>query len=315
VQRSRRAALAALCVLALALGAATLQNPVADGGGLGDAGSGGFGDGSAEDAGGMSRNGTPNLGDAIGVKNICLPFFTSQTFFRLVLVATLLLGAALYYRDGPILAVAVLGVLYAPGIILWALLTNCNEPSLEAGSPTNFSFFPGENGSIATGLGGGGGPGSSLPSLTTTVLLVLAVAVVLVALVMLRASDDDVQQQEADAEPERSDGPESLAGLAGVAGEAADRIEATGGDTENEVYRAWREMTDRLDVPNPRTSTPAEFRDAARQAGMADEHVAALTDLFRDVRYGGATADAARESRAVEALRAIEDAYGGDDGS
>jgi hypothetical protein len=42
---------------------------------------------------------------------------------------------------------------------------------------------------------------------------------------------------------------------------------------------------------------------------MNTAHVDALTDLFREVRYGGAEATADREQRAVDALRAIEDRY------
>jgi len=82
---------------------------------------------------------------------------------------------------------------------------------------------------------------------------------------------------------------------------------------ENEVYRAWREMTGHLDVENPESSTPAEFAAAAESVGMDDAHVAELTDLFREVRYGGAAATDDREQRAIDALRAIESTYGGED--
>jgi hypothetical protein len=82
---------------------------------------------------------------------------------------------------------------------------------------------------------------------------------------------------------------------------------------ENEVYLAWREMTGHLDVPRPETSTPAEFATAAEAVGMNDAHVEELTELFREVRYGGAAPTEDREQRALAALRDIESTYGGND--
>lgn len=316
MKRSHRAALAALCVVALALGAATLENPVADEGGLGGDGSTGVGDEPDEGIGGsQDPNATRDLGDAIDFGGLCIPFFTSARFFLLLAAVALVVGAILYRKGGALLVLAVYGALFAPGLLLWMLVTTCGRPPpMERAG--NFSLFPGTNGSVFQGSAGGGGPGTGAPSLATTVLLVLGLAVVLVALVMLRASGDDVEgSDEPPGDPD--DPPESLAGLAAVAGEAADRIEAGQGDAENEVFRAWREMTGFLDVPNPRTATPAEFRAAARETGLADVHVDALTDLFRDVRYGGAAATEDREAAAVDALRSIEETYGreGDDGS
>lgn len=315
MNRSRRAVLAALCVLALALGAATLDNPVADDGGLGGVGSGGFSDAPThDDGGGGVENGTRDLGAAIPISGACIPFFTSGTFYLLVLALSLTVGTIAYRRGGLLLVLAVFGAVFAPGLVLWMLVTTCGSEVSMSRRAQNFSLFPGQNGTFSTGPGGGGGPGSSVPSLATTVLLVLGVVVVAVALLVLRASDDDIVET-ADDTTEPDDPQEPLAGLAGVAGDAADRIESGGGETENEVYRAWRDMTGMLDVPNPRTATPAEFREAAREAGMSERHVSLLTDLFRDVRYGGVEPSEDHESRAIEALRAIEDAYGtADDG-
>lgn len=313
MNRSRSAALAALCVLALALGAATLDTPVADDGGLGGEGSTGLGDAPTEGVGGSTDpNATRDLGDVIAISGLCIPFFTSTPFYLGVLVVALVAGAALHRRGGPLLVFAVFGSLFAPGFLLWMLVTTCGAPpDARAG---NVSLFPGENGTFAEGVGGGGGPGNGMPSLATTILLVLGLALVVVSVVLLRASGDDVESRE--APPPEPDAPaDSLAELAGVAGDAADRIETGDRSTENEVYRAWRQMTDQLDVPNPHAASPAEFRAAARDAGMAPRHVDALTDLFRDVRYGGEPVTEARETAAVAALRAIEDVYGGGDGA
>jgi hypothetical protein len=96
-----------------------------------------------------------------------------------------------------------------------------------------------------------------------------------------------------------------------AAGAAADRIE-TQADVTNEVYRAWAEMTRHLDIPHPDTTAPDEFAEAAVEAGMAAEDVETLTELFQDVRYGGADPDA-RAEEAVAALRRIERTYGGEE--
>jgi hypothetical protein len=107
---------------------------------------------------------------------------------------------------------------------------------------------------------------------------------------------------------------EPLSGVAEVAGEAADRIEGNVGDVENEVFRAWKRMTQHVDVPDPKTSTPADFAREARTTGLAMEDVTTLTDLFRAIRYGGEAPTEERERRAIEALRHIEatDSHDGD---
>ncbi|WP_390215270.1 DUF4129 domain-containing protein [Halobaculum halobium] len=78
---------------------------------------------------------------------------------------------------------------------------------------------------------------------------------------------------------------------------------------ENEVYRAWREMTGALAVDNPRSTTPAEFAVAAVDAGMDRDDVDTLTDLFEAVRYGAEPVTPEREREAVDALRRIEETY------
>jgi len=109
-----------------------------------------------------------------------------------------------------------------------------------------------------------------------------------------------------DPDPETPD--PDLAAVAQTAGEAAARIESADGD--NEVYRAWREMTEALDVDRPASATPAEFATAAVAAGVAEEPVAELTEVFEQVRYGGADPTDERERRAAAALRQIEATHG-----
>lgn len=116
---------------------------------------------------------------------------------------------------------------------------------------------------------------------------------------------------------------EDVAAIGRAAGRAADRIggdseDAGSGDGEgfeNEVYRAWLEMTADLDVERPASSTPGEFADAAIEAGMRPDDVRELTALFEAVRYGGRGATAEREHRARQLFRRIEARYApeGDD--
>jgi hypothetical protein len=135
------------------------------------------------------------------------------------------------------------------------------------------------------------------------VLLALA-AVAAVGVLTRGPSEDDA--------PDADESTAATAAVGRAAGRAADRIEDEAA-VDNEVYRAWAEMTDLLDVPDPETSTPREFQAAAVDAGMAADDVRELTRLFETVRYGGAEPDGEAEERAVAVLRRIETAYAGDE--
>ncbi|MFB6253316.1 MAG: DUF4129 domain-containing protein, partial [Halobacteriaceae archaeon] len=117
---------------------------------------------------------------------------------------------------------------------------------------------------------------------------------------------DPTTSQEESFEEEQS--MVALDAVGEAAGEAADRIEEAG-NVDNEVYRAWKEMTSLLDIEDPETSTPGEFAIAAINAGMDRDHVETLTSLFEDVRYGGVDPTESDEQRAIEALREIEESY------
>ncbi|MFC7200600.1 DUF4129 domain-containing protein [Halospeciosus flavus] len=309
MSRYRPLIVALVCVLALSLAAATVTNPVSTGGGPGlGTGDGGVGSGGefGVDTGNRSDRGVGGAGGFDPI-DICLPILTSTWFGLgavLVLVVTWVLLAR---RVGGFVATAVLLPVVLVGLLVHALLTNCGS-SLDLSRPGSAFDLPNQTG--LPGGGGGLGEGTATAATVPTVLLFLAaVAIVGLGVVLVRASADDTAEGE---EPEPDVEPESEADLGAVgsaAGDAADRIEASAG-VENEVFRAWREMTDHLDVRNPRSTTPAEFADAAREAGMDEAHVAELTDLFREVRYGDADPSPEREERALDALRAIEAAYG-----
>lgn len=168
----------------------------------------------------------------------------------------------------------------------------------------------GQDGLFGGGFGVSGGgvqapEGSRIPLESLNVIAVLALGVVLVGVVLWLSEDpdDDLARERTGADRGTETGP-----IGRRAGEAADRIEADAA-VDNEIYRAWVEMTDQLDVAHPDTSTPEEFASAAVDAGMRREDVEELTDVFREVRYGPEEPTAGHEGRAVEALRRIESTY------
>jgi hypothetical protein len=150
----------------------------------------------------------------------------------------------------------------------------------------------------ASGDGGG-----DLPVVGLGVLAVLA-GVGLFAVVRLLAGGPDDRDNPKAADRTGSD-PE---------GDGRPAARVTSVDPENGVYRAWWAMIRGLDVSDPRARTPTEFAAAAADAGMSRGAVAALTDLFEGVRYGGREPTAAREARAAAALRRIEDGRRDGDG-
>ncbi|WP_436927043.1 DUF4129 domain-containing protein [Halosimplex amylolyticum] len=142
------------------------------------------------------------------------------------------------------------------------------------------------------------------------VLGAFGVVLVGTAAILLRASGGesvtDVSQEPLASDDGEPVGPRDLAV---AAGRAADRLEGHDADVDNEVYRAWWEMTSLLDVANPDCATPGEFADAAVDVGMSEADVAELTRLFEEVRYGERDA-ARREEHAVSVFRAVEESYG-----
>lgn len=74
-------------------------------------------------------------------------------------------------------------------------------------------------------------------------------------------------------------------------------------DPTNEVYRAWLEMVDRLDIDRTDATTPGEYARRARRLDVDTDAVDRLTALFERVRYGGADpeplADEARTALAA----------------
>jgi hypothetical protein len=308
---ARPVALALLAVVALGLAAATLDSAV-----LTDS-SGGLGIGPESAEMGAENGSQPSFalgnqtGDTTGGFDVdfpCYPFLDKWWAIAAILGVFGLGGYVAYRRLGGLGVVAYAGPVGIPLLFAHALLTVCTEPL----SDTRTALF--EQGNISlVPEGGSGAPGSGTGTTVTdpSVLLLAGLGVALlaaVALLFVSSSGDDPEDEEAFAKP---DDTEDVRAVGRAAGEAADRIEnAT--DVDNEVYRAWREMTDHLDVSNPASSTPAEFAGAAVEAGMAREDVDRLTSLFEEVRYGGESATEEREQQALKALRRIEREYGGE---
>ena len=77
------------------------------------------------------------------------------------------------------------------------------------------------------------------------------------------------------------------------------------------VVDAFDRMTDRLPISNSEARTPAELADAAVERGWPSGPVETLTDLFREVRYGGRADDSERTGRAASALARLREFWGG----
>ncbi|WP_254839305.1 DUF4129 domain-containing protein [Natronomonas marina] len=307
---------ALLAIVALSLAAATLDSAV-------DPGGSGFGGGSDTGVGDDDPGETPTPKPAVGeaadptsemlIFSTCFPFLQKPPALLALFVVFGGVFAATYrLTKSKFAGLAVCAALALPGALVYGGLAFCGESSA-APQQTSTEGGPTPNGSNLP-EGGGGGLGEtgtealSSPSLLLALLVVVALAVVVVA--VLATGSDRAGTAEEPTEDLPEDAPETIGRVAGT---AADRIDADGDvDAENEVYRAWREMTESLAVASPETTTPREFERAAVDAGMDREDVAALTDLFESVRYGGLEPTDEQERRAVETLRRIESGYGED---
>ncbi len=303
------AALALLAVLALGVAAATLDSATTTT-------SGGLGSGSTSNQEGLGSDqrggigfGADSAGETNFAVNVCVEFLTLPAV-QAVLVGVVGVFLASMYRTTGSWLISGLFVVsaLAPFGVLYLALISCGATPTETALSLGSSAAP--NGSVLSAGGGSAGADGadeavSAPTAIVSLLLLVAIAGS-VLLLFVSTGDDEEELAEADPEPPA---PERRAEVGARAGAAADRLEADA-DLENEVYRAWREMTAALAVDAPRSTTPAEFADAAVEAGMAREDVTALTEAFEAVRYGGEPATPEREAAAVAALRRIEEAYG-----
>ncbi|WP_436910849.1 DUF4129 domain-containing protein [Halosimplex marinum] len=299
-----------VAMAAVAVGAATItatvdtgaaagggQDPAQDpneqrqnqGGGNGDGPGGGDG---------LNRSGDPSGGDTVQYTTCIEPLTTwygGLVYFGAAAMLVFLIKRR--YSFGA----AFLG-LYAlapPVLLAYFLGTDCATVG-----------GPGLGNSTANvGTNASASPVASMDVPPAAILGVFGVVLVATAAVLFRASGDQAittMEEEAVDEGEGAD----VMDLAQAAGRAADRLEEHNADVDNEVYRAWWEMTSMLDVPNPDSATPGEFAEAAVDVGLGEDDVAELTRLFEEVRYGKRDAES-REDLAIDVFRNIEQEYGG----
>lgn len=299
----RPVAIGLVCILALSLAAATLTTPVEHGGGFGD---GGGTDAPPPESSDVEQDPAVEPIDAGPTQAIPRPCiealleYRAMTWLLLGLVAAGAIAAKLH---SPGVGVSIVALGFLPIIFGVLLLTaGCGAEATVAEEAANATYqgvseaVEGEDG------GDGGGQPVTAPSIAIVGFVVLAVLGFAIAL-FARSQDEDVEP-----EPASDASPDPRRTIGTVAGEAADRIEDDA-DLDNEIYRAWSEMTEALAVDRPETSTPAEFAAAAVDAGLDAGDVGELTDLFETVRYGTAEVTPERERRAVDALRRIERQY------
>lgn len=239
---------------------------------------------------------------------------TLLVLLYLAVVVFAVAGAFLAIRSGHAtqtrLALLAVGLASA-GIIVGGLaaLTGTELPAFDVLTPFEVFGPPGDG---ATGTEGGpsgspsgsGDGGAGVSTGLPAVVLLILVALIGIGVVgmdrLLRRSGPELPDRD-------GDDAAGAAALGRAAGRAADRFDAT--SVENPIYRAWIEMTDPLDVGDPRTATPADFARAAIEAGLDPADVNELTEHFRVVRYGDAPVTPDRVEAARETLRRIEATY------
>lgn len=306
----RLVAIGLLSIMAVSMGAATMDSTIALGAPGTDPGNSILpgaepGAGNSSDLGGDS-NASFDQGEDRGGLEIELTrcFGPMAAWYGGIIYFTAFVGVLYGIKRRYSLGAAMLGA-YAMGPVVFSgyfLTTDCS--SLGSGG--------GEDNPIVNAFGEAASQSVVSPEVSPLLVAgVFGVAIVAVAVVLLRASGDQTVttlEEEADEGREKPD----VADLAAAAGKAADRLEEHNLDVDNEVYRAWWEMTSLLNVPEPETYTPGEFAEAAVEVGMDEDDVADLTELFEEVRYGRRDPES-REERAVAVFRSIESQYGADD--
>jgi hypothetical protein len=305
---TRPLALALLSILALGLAAATLASPIDVGGDHGDAKSG---NSSIES---QDFNGTDEYAGSrwnltvYENENLCYEPLVETPMWVVMVLAALLVAAVATLLSNVYWGFAAGALSLAPVVIVSIILT-AGCPGTIPGPP-EAQDAASDTGEEIQGLVEGLGPGSggglavTTPTLLVGGLVVLTLVFFTASLFLFAEDDDEKSQPEYGFEDER---PEAIGR---IAGEVADEIESDE-EPDNEVYRAWAKMAAELDVDDPDRSTPTEFADAAREAGLDPADVRKLTALFEEVRYGTADATSERERRALAALRRIERRYNG----
>lgn len=281
--------IAMLGVLAISLAAAAISAPVGPEVGTG---TGGEGDGDALISPPEQLEEPPEVVEIF-------PNWVSPLLTALAIVATIFLILYLirYWKESiPVLVVAILAV-----IGLWFFLGSLSPTFDPPSMPTE---------PISSELAGGDNGDGDPPNGAIETPLVLIVLFGLALLGVVFA----IFSQEVRSTPNTSDVEDETTvseKMRHLAGRTVARLE-NANDTdviapENEIYRAWQDMTALLDVPDPETTTPKQFQAAAIDAGLDPNPVAELTHLFKEVRYGQYEPTTDRTKRAIAAFEQIAD--------
>ncbi len=300
--------LAGLCIIALGLGAATLTNTT-------DTGTPDFGtdDGTVGD--GEQTDTEPDATERDRGEPVdqtrdedCIAGYNITELTMFLILFAFVVSMVVFIQQGslipamvtfPLLAVP----LWFASIVVFAFM-GCAAPGAEMATE-NIDRMP--FGELSDGENGSEGDEESPPlSVRFGIVGLLAFIVTSLLLTALYIKRRDTDSEPADPEIERRS-PDTEE-LGAVAGSTADDLEDEA-DFENAIYRAWKEMTDSLDVDSPETSTPGEFAEEARAAGLAEADVTELTALFESVRYGTVDPTPEQEQRAIDTLRRIETTY------
>lgn len=228
-----------------------------------------------------------------------------------ILLAMLGIAVGIFFEGTSVRGMAAIGAGFALVAVVF-LATVDVQSALEGASGASDGVDPVRIAESLLGEDAGGRPAGGatgdggIDAVSPVVVLAALGGVVLAGLVGAAYFSRGTPEEPAVDATDSADDATATVGEA--AGRAAERV---GGqvDLSNAVYRAWRDMTDALDVSDPATTTPAEFADRAVAAGLDEDHVDDLTELFREVRYGSAPVTPERERRAAETLRRIEAAY------
>lgn len=298
-------AVALLAVVGIGLVAATIDSTYATTVPGIDAGDGIAGDngpgngdqtGTAPDDNGVAPGGGEQ--SPLELPEWCVPFLASWQGALLLAGGVLGLTAIAFLKFGFVVGAFVGYLLGLPAIVGYGLLTQCPTTG-ETGDDTQSPIVE----FISETAAGGGLVATELPSEVLVAVLGLAL-VVGVAALYAASGTEEITPPDSDSDEETD-----LEAFAAAAGRAADRIEASDAGIDNAVYRAWNEMTGLLPLPNRKTVAPAEFAEAAVEAGLDEEDVGQITTLFQEVRYGEMDPEP-REELAIRTLRRIERQYG-----
>ncbi|WP_436927524.1 DUF4129 domain-containing protein [Halosimplex amylolyticum] len=295
-------ALILLAMLALSMTAATINSTV---GGAENMGGFNIDTGESADQGPNrdgERVGGNDTGESVGASDsgvslqICIEELRSPTAIAGILLSVTALFYVVY-RQFNAATTLLVGSAVGPLIFgAYFLLTNC--PNFRSGS--------GSSGLGNPAAGSGLAQAPSIPPALIAAVLVGVLGLAVLMIVSVTRGDEQFHPVE---DEEDFEAPEA-ADFAEAAGRAADRIEEGNASVDNAVYRAWLEMTNLLNIPDPESIAPMDFADAAIEAGLEADDVHELTELFNEVRYGHKDAES-REDRAIEILRAIEAEYEG----